>query len=399
MLHNSRQLILLVSRGRELFTLGHNSRDLSKYSSYEGVDLPVYHRVDFDTDDEPNLWRAVSSHDGLQVFFRHDDCIVEVLPDTHVRQKSTVYCLDGNVGRITHIACKSAGVTAAAFYPGDVRTLCPDHTSAKLQILIFDSLSMLMECLADYPARAASRANLTEDTISKIVDETSQGHTQVLKLGIVAETRPDHDRVIKSMLATATGFVVLMAHGEMYTWGDGRYPHALGRPIDVDNPVNKPCLVHDLLGLGVKKIVTGGSMACALTEAGDAYIWGMPALGGGGFVEAQNNDLEFLLKQRQVGDDLARIILPSTPNVDDEPEVKDIALGDGHMLVLDATDRVWICGSNSHGQLGLDNDTCGGETGIWKRVGFFHELLQSLGKKPVEVHAGELSSFVMVEDA
>ncbi|KAJ6260190.1 hypothetical protein Dda_4414 [Drechslerella dactyloides] len=97
------------------------------------------------------------------------------------------------------------------------------------------------------------------------------------------DTSTLHD-AFTAVAATATGFVALIARGQVHTFGDGRY-NSLGRPIS--STISSATttaesngagwgLVAALDGVRVQSIVAhpAGHMQLALSSDGTAYLWG-----------------------------------------------------------------------------------------------------------------------------
>jgi len=248
--------------------------------------------------------------------------------------------------------------------------------------------------------------------ITSLDDDTPQ-HTSIHHL-----RHPDPNAppiTIQTIYSTRTGFNALTTEGTVYTWGDPRFPHALGRPISRSSPANTPGIVDDLTGLKVVKVTTGGDVAAALTEGGDAFVWGMGALGGGaggGFGMGDGGDdgdtMKDLLGQREDGEHIAKIVVPALGVESDgeDVEVVDVAVGDGHVIILDAEGRVWTYGANRYGQLGIGereavtvDQATAEQKPRWQHVDLFcARLKMGEGKRVKSVHAGDLTSFVLGEN-
>lgn len=76
-----------------------------------------------------------------------------------------------------------------------------------------------------------------------------------------------------------------------------------------------------------------------------------------------------------------------------EVDVKDVALGDHHIIVLTTDGRVLVRGSNKNGQLGLGNEAgdADGWVGGWKCV---DNISQDDQREIVGVAAGPRTSFI-----
>jgi alpha-tubulin suppressor-like RCC1 family protein len=301
-------------------------------------------------------------------------------------ERSAVYRLDNEDFRISHLASTDSGQTAAV-----VARSCDGDNGGDglptITILIFSSLDSLFGSLK-------SQDGQHDDPL------VPPGHIRAYRL-------PEPQVAVRSLLATRTGFVALTVGGNVYTWGDGRFPHALGREVPASRPSAVPSLVDDLTGLNVVKIATGGDLVAAVTEAGDAYVWGMTALGSQG---EENRALQSLLKDRANGEYVARIMLPTSNNNGDDSsgldaeenelgsDIVDVAVGDGHILVLTEVGSVWACGSHEHGQLGLGTDEAltrfRSVNTSWHLVSIFEQMREEEGRKAIRVHAGDLTSLV-----
>jgi len=149
-------------------------------------------------------------------------------------------------------------------------------------------------------------------------------------------------RGISQLATNETCFTVLTEEGRVFTWGDARGVHSLGREPAADEPADVPGVVGALDGLVVTKIASGGGMSAALAESGDIYIW------GAGNVEGLEG----------VPAEVGLVDLPVG-----EVNVVDVAVGAGHMLVLTEEGEAWAAGENGNGQLGGE---AGGQSG-WRR--------------------------------
>ncbi len=78
--------------------------------------------------------------------------------------------------------------------------------------------------------------------------------------------------------------------------------------------------------------------------------------------------------------------------IDFDGDVLDVAVGNDHMLALSTDHRLFVVGDGGNGQLGLEHCV---------RAEELKEVVLALKKnqRPVSVHAGYKTSFVMVTDA
>lgn len=185
-----------------------------------------------------------------------------------------------------------------------------------------------------------------------------------------------HSTLLKQIVAYDTGFAALTEEGHVYTWGDERYSACLGRDLTDSATGTAPGLVSDLVDLPtgpITRVAAGGYILAALTAGKDLYIWGHAG--------------------RAAAAGLSRLEVTDvpTPVVIEDHDIVDVAVGEGHMIILTATGEVYAIGSNSNGQLGLGVDVKGVDS--WTRVivGGLQEL-----KGVVGVAAGPTNSFLIV---
>jgi alpha-tubulin suppressor-like RCC1 family protein len=92
-----------------------------------------------------------------------------------------------------------------------------------------------------------------------------------------------------------------------------------------------------ITGEAIKKIAIGYQHFVLLTNSGKLYGWG-------------NN------RNGQIGGCGSKTLKQITSiDVEDGVQIVDVACGMKHSVFLDQTGYVWICGSNSFGQLGIDS--------------------------------------------
>ncbi|KAI0996945.1 hypothetical protein K3495_g11236 [Podosphaera aphanis] len=182
---------------------------------------------------------------------------------------------------------------------------------------------------------------------------------------------PNIPEFISSVVANQTSFTALSSTGQTWTWGDERYPSCLGRNISHKNPATIPDVIEDLESLPtgpIKKISSGGYATAALNQGNDLYVWG----GRPG----QPN----LIKD-----------LTADPNPVDlqGADFLDIAVGNDHMLAITTDQKLFVVGSGSNGQLGIDS----------KQLSDWHEVSLNLreGQRLSKVYAGYKTSFILLE--
>ncbi|KAL2160870.1 hypothetical protein VTH06DRAFT_1067 [Thermothelomyces fergusii] len=231
---------------------------------------------------------------------------------------------------------------------------------------------------------------------------------------LLARDAPSHAfsgfRDVTQLVAYETGFAALTSTGRVWTWGDERYPACLGREPSDDSektapsltawpmlagthhhhhhhdhyynnsPASAPGPVMDLDDLPtgpVTKLAGGGYVLAALTAGGDLYCWG----DAGRAAHAHAAGLS---------DAPAPVVVGGCGDDDDGEDVADVAVGDGHMLVLTAGGDVLVLGDNANGQLGLPGVSAA-ET--WTRVDLAAVLDE--GEVVAGVVAGPRSSFLI----
>ena len=121
------------------------------------------------------------------------------------------------------------------------------------------------------------------------------------------------------------------------------------------------------------KIAAGGYTLGALTEGGDLYCWG----GRPG--------------QAPLFEELSNVPVPVDLDVDED--VRDMALGDHHIIVLTTDGKVLARGCNKNGQLGLGDGTGGAD---WVEEWTHVEGIPSGGQGNIlGVAAGPKASFIL----
>ncbi|KAI9664334.1 MAG: hypothetical protein M1831_002267 [Alyxoria varia] len=82
----------------------------------------------------------------------------------------------------------------------------------------------------------------------------------------------------ESLVSTATAFALLTKAGNVFTWGDARYPNMLGREVSAESPAARPAVVQTLADDNnnkVTKITTSAWLVGVVTTAGSAWVWGL----------------------------------------------------------------------------------------------------------------------------
>ncbi|KAF7953013.1 hypothetical protein EAE96_006235 [Botrytis aclada] len=191
---------------------------------------------------------------------------------------------------------------------------------------------------------------------------------------------------ITQLVSNTTTFTTLTQEGNVYTWGDERYPSCLGREPTSSNPASQPTLLNSLMYLPtgkIHKLSSSGSLTAALTTGHDLYIWGRtntPSI-----IPELSDSSSF-----SSSDDYDPIPLDIHG-----ADILDFSIGENHMLVLTTDGELYVIGENGNGQLGLGEgkkERCG----EWKLADLGYE--EGSTKKCVGVRAGYKCSFALVED-
>ena len=183
-------------------------------------------------------------------------------------------------------------------------------------------------------------------------------------------------RVIQ-LVANVTGFVCLTRDGNVYTWGDARYS-SLGRSV-AETEAKSPGLVEALAGIQIKKIASDGWMTAALSEDGAVYLFGTGTPG-------TEHSLSCLDELNPLEAALVEIEEEGEPL-----DFLDVAVGDGHVLLLAQNGRVFVAGDNRNGQLGLGQKASG-------YIKDWREVITPGQHRCVAVFAGPKSSFFQIAE-
>ncbi|KAB5582737.1 regulator of chromosome condensation 1/beta-lactamase-inhibitor protein II [Coniochaeta sp. 2T2.1] len=176
---------------------------------------------------------------------------------------------------------------------------------------------------------------------------------------------------IEQIIGYEVGFAALDSYGNVFTWGDERFPACLGRPVTADSPADFPHTVPDVgpqASGRIGKIAGNGYTLAAVTLSNRLYCWGghpgkAPILRG----------LE---------------IAPHRQNVRGK-KVLDVGVGDSHLIVLTDDDKIMVIGDNTHGRLGIAAD----KATEWTEVDLeLHGEVEAI----MCVKAGPKNSFIIV---
>ncbi|KAI5206992.1 RCC1/BLIP-II protein [Aureobasidium subglaciale] len=159
---------------------------------------------------------------------------------------------------------------------------------------------------------------------------------------------------VAQLVANVTGFVCLTQDGNVYSWGDARHS-SLGRSV-AETEARYPGLVGSLGGVHIKKIASDGWMTAALSEDGAVYLFGTGTPG----TEHSISCLREL--------ESTQAALVEIEGTGESLDFLDVAVGDGHVLLLVQDGRVFAAGDNRNGQLGVRDRVFNGR----KQTGKLH---------------------------
>lgn len=167
-----------------------------------------------------------------------------------------------------------------------------------------------------------------------------------------------------------SAFTFLTAKGQVFTFGDPRHNN-LGRSSEPHSRLaSEPNIVDALDGVPIAHISSGGWTTAALSRQKDLYIWGG---------RAGDEELMEGLSGLESGD-------VSLVNLGDGLDVKDVAVGAGHIIVLTVDGRVWVAGRGENGQIGAVNTRF---QSVWKEL-----ETPVRDRKAKKVFAGGWGSFI-----
>ncbi|KAJ8062529.1 hypothetical protein OCU04_009057 [Sclerotinia nivalis] len=202
---------------------------------------------------------------------------------------------------------------------------------------------------------------------------------------------------ITQLVSNTTTFSALTQEGNIYTWGDERYPCCVGREINSSNPASVPTHLPTLSSLPtgpIQKLSSSGPLTAALTSGHDLYIWGRTN------VPSIIPELSF--PSPSSSSSPSQFSPSSSNDYDPIPldihgaDILDFSIGENHMLVLTTEGELYVIGENGNGQLGLGEEEKG-RCEEWRLVCL--DFGEGSRKRCVGVWAGYKCSFVFVEDA
>ncbi|MCJ1230998.1 hypothetical protein MMC12_007673 [Toensbergia leucococca] len=249
------------------------------------------------------------------------------------------------------------------------------HTFPPNHFLTQNSLTPTHLALAGNDTLAIATSPTPTNTPLSTNPQTSTLHTYpTLRLFLTSPSPPPQSHPLPdpltSLSASTTSFTALTTPGTLYTWTTNPlHPH-IGRTPPP--PLTTPSPITSLGGIPIRQIAAGGWITAALSTEHDLYIWG----GRPG-------------EERSV-DGLPTGAEEEVHLVDFEGgrEVRDVGVGDGHLVLVGEGGGVWCCGEGAEGQLG-----CGmrGWRGQWGEVRGLE------GRRVSRVWGGGWGSWALVE--
>ena len=184
----------------------------------------------------------------------------------------------------------------------------------------------------------------------------------------------------KQIAAGSVHLCAISEDNELYSCGENRY---CGHGNDEDTLVLTKIRFFE--GMFFKKISIGpgGYHTLALNLYGHLFTWGHNRVGQLGL---GNNTGSIISQEDPDGDHINPIpaFVDSLKNI----SIVDISSGWGHSAVLDINNKVYICGRNSCGQLGINPDHCSINVNNHRYISQF-KLVESLcGLSVVKVVCG-----------
>ncbi len=177
--------------------------------------------------------------------------------------------------------------------------------------------------------------------------QSVEGSQVVLKVGKSGSISIATKRLVEdpdalknaTIVAGATYMFYLTGDGELYAWGDNRYG-VLGLNT-TDSIVKMPTHVMS----GVAKVVT--SSANAYENGDTTFTTAILTIDGRLFTVGRNTCGQLCRNGSSDDTNLAEVKLSF--------KVKDVSIGNDHMLLVDTDGNLWGVGSNAYGALGTTN--------------------------------------------
>ncbi|KAL9049546.1 MAG: hypothetical protein Q9162_007166 [Coniocarpon cinnabarinum] len=133
----------------------------------------------------------------------------------------------------------------------------------------------------------------------------------------------------------------------VYTWGDSRYP-VLGRAVSSQSPAGEATRVTDLEGpFKISKLVAGGWLTAAISELGEAWVWGLGCAPGSDIMgsEGAGKWLDEISEAAEGDGGLRKIISPEEGDEEGHgDEILDLAIGRA-CIILRNQSGLWYAGA------------------------------------------------------
>lgn len=169
---------------------------------------------------------------------------------------------------------------------------------------------------------------------------------------------------------------IVTLSGQVFTWGYGG-SGSLGHGTTQSTML--PRMVEGLIPQKIVYLECGGYHNAAVSEEGEVWVWGR------GDVNQLGIDI-FKLSKDEIGV-LALVPMVIEEFIDQRVNIKAVACGEAHTLMLDSEGKVYSCGWGEDGQLGLgEYDTQG--SFLDKNI----NCITSLPAKIVKISAGSTFS-------
>ncbi|CAG5127579.1 unnamed protein product [Candidula unifasciata] len=232
---------------------------------------------------------------------------------------------------------------------------------------------------AVYDSVTVGKLHVSEDEFTKNDDGNTKENTE--------ETHFDLHSIDSGVEVTEIScgkeHVLILAHvGTVFSYGLGSRGQLGHYSVE---PEISPRLLASLEGLRMRSICAGGWHSASVSDCGDVYMWGWNEsgqLGVPALSKAVSSSLSAEDDEDRVGIQTEPLCITSLP---DELNVAAVACGSRHSVILSDTGRVFSCGWNTYGQLGL-GDTENRDT--------FTEVVSFRGLC-VEIYAGQWNSFFL----
>lgn len=163
------------------------------------------------------------------------------------------------------------------------------------------------------------------------------------KINIPTKIKSDFNAI--KIYAGSVHQVALSDKNQIYIWG-----HKFYCGINLDSDIFYPTkILEDILFFDIA-MGPGGYHTMALSLSGYLYTWGHNQVGQLGFKNDErsinNADNEPICHKPKLVEDVKHIL------------IKCISSGWGHSVILSHSGKVYICGRNYRGQIGIDPDIC-----------------------------------------